>query len=82
MRYLIAMIFALATALIVTLWLSSPVANMVVDQFAFDSPDQVSNLHGAVFLGLSLIGMAIGWSIGWAIGGALSSRNKSATPRQ
>ncbi len=80
MRYLIAMIFALATALIVILWVSSPLANMVVDQFAFESPDQVSNLHDAVFLGMAVLGIILGWSIGWAIGGALpGNKNRRAS---
>lgn len=74
MRYLLAMILALFCALAVIVFLSSPTANWVVYQFKFESPDQVSNLYDAVFVGLGLIGMILGWAVGWAIGTAFEAK--------
>lgn len=74
MRYLIAMIFAIAVALAATVYLSSPVASWVVDQFTFESPDEVANLHSLVFMGINVVAMAIGWTIGWALGGIVTGK--------
>ncbi len=71
MRYLVAMIFAISVAAATAVFLSGPVASWVVDQMKFDSPDQVGDLHTAVFMGTNLLGMLIGWTIGWALGGSL-----------
>ncbi|MGW8207345.1 MAG: hypothetical protein ACWGMY_10395 [Hyphomicrobiaceae bacterium] len=70
MRYLIAIIAAVAVALLVTIYVSSPVASWVVRQFAFDSPDSVADLHALVFMAVNLGGLILGWLLGWAIGGA------------
>ncbi len=75
MRYLVAMIFAAAFAAVTTVFLAAPVATWVVDQLKFDSPDQVADLHSAIFMGVNLAAMLIGWTIGWALG-----RSLSATP--
>lgn len=74
MRYLLAMIMGFITALAVIIFLSSPTANWVVYQFKFDSPDQVSNLFDAIFVGLGAIGLIVGWMIGWMLGGAFTSK--------
>lgn len=68
MRYLIAMIFAIITAAAATVFVSSPVATWVVDQMAFESPDEVADLHAAIFMGVNLLALAIGWTIGWWLG--------------
>ena len=68
MRYLIAMIAAIAVALLATLFVSSPVASFVVSRFTFDSPDTVADLHSAVFMGMNVLAVAIGGSSGWALG--------------
>ncbi|OYW53481.1 MAG: hypothetical protein B7Y80_14945 [Hyphomicrobium sp. 32-62-53] len=75
MRYLAAMIFAATFAAVTTFFLATPVASWAVDQMKFDSPDQVADLHSAIFLGINLFAMLIGWTIGWALG-----RSLSATP--
>lgn len=78
MRYLVAMIFAIAVALGATLYVSSPVASWVVDQFSFESPDEVADLHSLVFMTTNIVSMVLGWSIGWAIGGALGGKESDA----
>lgn len=69
MRYVIAMAVAIVVALLATVFVSSWLANMVVDQFTFESPDTVADLHTAVFMGSNLAALLIGWGIGWLIGG-------------
>jgi hypothetical protein len=69
MRYLVAMIFAVAVAAATTVFVSSPVASSVVRKFAFESPDEVADLHSLVFMGVNLVGLMIGWTIGWWLGG-------------
>ena len=69
MRYLLAMVLGAGAALAATLTISAPLSNFVVGLFAFESPDQVSNLEDVVFMGSSLLALLIGWTIGWALGG-------------
>jgi hypothetical protein len=71
MRYLVAMIFAIAVAAATAVFLSGPVAAFIVGQFKFESPDQVDDLHNIAIMGTNLVGMLIGWTIGWALGGSL-----------
>lgn len=73
MRYLVAMIFAAAFAAVTTVFLATPAASWVVDKLKFDSPDQVADLHSALFLGINLFAMLAGWTIGWALGRGLSA---------
>ncbi len=73
MRYVIAMIFAAAFAAACTVFVANPVAGWVVDSFKYDNPDQVGDLHAAVFMGVNLIGMLIGWTVGWALGRSFSA---------
>ena len=40
MRYVFAMAGAIVLALVATLFVSVPLANMVVDRYTFDSPDR------------------------------------------
>jgi len=68
MRYLIAMVFAIICAAAATVFVSSPLATWVVGQMAFESPDEVADLHALVFMGVNLLGLAIGWTIGWWLG--------------
>lgn len=67
MRYLIAIIFAIVSAAAATVFVSSPVATWVVNQFVFESPDEVADLHAIVFMGVNLLSLAIGWGIGWRL---------------
>lgn len=69
MRYLIAIISAVIVALIVTVFVSPPLANWVVSRFSFDSPDEVGSLHALVYMAINVTGLAAGWLVGWAIGG-------------
>ena len=69
MRYLVAMIGAVACALPASLFLSTPIANWVVSLFSFDSPDTVGDLHAFAFMASNVVALAVGWTIGWAIGG-------------
>jgi vancomycin permeability regulator SanA len=69
MRYVIAMAVAIVVALLATLFVSLPLANWVVRQYTFDSPDTVDDLHRAVFMGSNLVALLIGWGIGWLVGG-------------
>lgn len=69
MRYVIAMGGAIVVALLATLFVSTPVANLVVDLFTYDNPDDVADLHTAVFMGSNLVALLVGWAIGWLIGG-------------
>ena len=68
MRTLVAMGFACAAALIMTLFIASPLANWVVRQYTFDSPDSVADLHSAVFMGTNLFALLAGWTLGWMFG--------------
>ena len=69
MRYLIAMLGAVVVAAIATVFVSTPVANWVVRQFEFDSPDSVANLHAAAFMLSNLAALIVGWGLGWVSGG-------------
>lgn len=71
MRYLIAIVCAIAGALAATLFLSSMVAGWAVGSSSFDSPDQVSNFEDMAFIVTSLAGLVVGWLVGWGLGGAL-----------
>jgi hypothetical protein len=71
MRYVIAMGVAIVVALLATLFLSTALANWVVASFTFDSPDDVADLHAAVFMGSNLAALLVGWGIGWLIGGRI-----------
>lgn len=71
MRYVVAMIFAVAGALVTTLFLSSRVADFVVASYTFENPDQVADLHTAAFMGTNLAGLVIGWLVGWSISAQL-----------
>jgi len=79
MRFLIAMIFAVAGALAVTMLAAVPIASWVVSQYSFESPDQVSNLHSLLYMGLNAAGLIVGWIIGWAIGGLFVGSGGKAT---
>lgn len=69
MRYLVAMIAAVAFALPASLFVSTPVANWIVSLFTFDSPDTVGDLHAFAFMASNIAALAVGWTLGWAIGG-------------
>lgn len=72
MRYVVAMIFAVAVAAVFTLYVGSPVASWAVDKMAFDNPDQVSDMHSLIFMGMNFLGLLLGWAVGWTVAGAFS----------
>ena len=74
MRYLIAMLVAVVVAAIVTVFVSPLLANLAVDRFTFESPDEVGNLEDGVYMLTSLVALLIGWLTGWIVGGQLVSR--------
>lgn len=71
MRYVIAIVCAIPAALLATLYVSSPVATWVTNQFTYDSPDTVADLHILVFMAVNVLALAIGWAVGWMIGGRI-----------
>lgn len=77
MRYLLAMVLGAGAALAATLTISAPLADFVVNLFAFDSPDQVSNLEDAVFMASNLVALLVGWTVGWAIGGSFEEDDEA-----
>ena len=50
MRYVIAMLVAIVVAAIVTVFVSPLLANLAVDRFTFESPDEVGNLEDGVYM--------------------------------
>lgn len=71
MRYLIAMLFAIVFAALAMLYASGRFASWVVAKFAFDNPDQVNDLHVALFMGANLAALIVGWVVGWTAGGLI-----------
>jgi hypothetical protein len=71
MRYVVAIIFAIAGAALAMLFVSGPVADWAALQFKFDSSDDAENLNQLAFMVVNLAGLIVGWTIGWAIGGPL-----------
>ena len=76
MRYLLAIIFAILAAGAATIYVSEPIASLIVSRLTFDNPDQVADLHTMLFMGCNLVGLAIGWTIGWWLGGLVSRPEK------
>lgn len=74
MRYVVAMLFAIAAAALAMLFVSGAFANWAVARFAFDNPDQVSDLHSAAFMGMNAVALVLGWMLGWSLGGAIVAR--------
>ena len=74
LRYVIAMIVAIAVALLATLYVSPQLASMAVDRFTFDSPDEVGTLEDGVYMLSNLAALLIGWTLGWLIGGRFSKK--------
>jgi hypothetical protein len=69
MRYVIAMIFAIAVAVFTAAQFAAPLATSITDGMKFESPDQVEDLQTALLAGIALLGLIAGWLVGWAVGG-------------
>jgi hypothetical protein len=52
---------------------------MVVGTQRFSDPDQVANLHAAIFMACNAVGLFTGWTFGWLIGGRLVSNETPPT---
>jgi len=74
MRYLVAMLFAVALALAAMLYVSGPLASWAVSRFTFDNPYQVNDLHVAAFMGANFAALVLGWLLGWIVGGLVAGR--------
>ena len=68
MRYLIAIVFAIAGAALAIMFLSGPFANWIALQFSFESSDDAESLNQMAFIAVNLVGLIVGWTIGWALG--------------
>lgn len=71
MRYLIAMLVAVPTALLATLYVSTPVATWYTALYTYDDPDAVAAAHALAFMVTNLSAVVVGWTIGWWLGGAI-----------
>ena len=80
MRYVIAMIFALAVAVFTSAQLAAPLTSSIIDGMKFESPDQVEDIHSALLIGIALIGLIAGWLVGWAVGGLFVAKQAPVTP--
>ena len=73
MRYVVAMVFAIIGAALAAVFLSSDVADWVVDQWTYESPDSADSLHMAAYMIANVAGLFVGWLVGWIVGGARSA---------
>lgn len=71
MRYLIAIIFAIAGAAVAMHFLSGPVADWAALQLKYESSDEAENVNQLAFMIVNLAGLIVGWTIGWIIAGPL-----------
>ncbi len=77
MRYLIAMVFAVIGAGLMMMFVSSEVASTIVAGRRFDNPDDVADLHAAVFMALNVAGLIVGWTLGWMFSGIVVPAEKA-----
>jgi len=69
MRYVIALIVAIAFAVAAVLFISAPLASAVVQRWLFQDPDAAARTHVFIFLACTVAGFLLGWFAGWRIGG-------------
>ena len=69
MRYVIAMVFAVIGAAVMMVFFSSDLASGIVASKRFDNPDDVADLHAALFMAFNAAGLVGGWILGWLFGG-------------
>ena len=74
MRYVIAILAAVGGGVLVTVFVSSPIASWIVANQVFESPDEVASMHGLIFMLVNLVGVIAGWTVGWWLGGKLEAR--------
>jgi hypothetical protein len=71
MRYVIAMLAAIAVAALATLFVSPHLASLAVARLTFDNPDDVGTLEDSVYMLSNLAALLIGWALGWYAGGRI-----------
>ncbi len=77
MRYLVAILFALAGAALAFAFAGSPVADWIVAQRSFESSDDAENLNQLAFMAVNLLGMIAGWTLGWALAAKLGDADEA-----
>ncbi len=75
MRYLVAMLFAIAAAAATAVFAGSEIANWLVAGMKFDNPDQVADTQSMIFMAVNFAGLLLGWAIGWMLGGTLEGED-------
>lgn len=68
MRYVIAILFAIAGAAVAFMFLSGPLANWASMQMKFESSDGAETVNQMAFMVVNFLGLLVGWTIGWAAG--------------
>lgn len=71
MRYVIAMVFAVIGAGVMMAFFSSDLASGIVATRRFDNPDDVADLHTALYMAFNAAGLIAGWVVGWVFGGVV-----------
>lgn len=69
MRYVIAIVFAIAGAGLAAVFVSPQVATWVLGHMTFESPDDASTMDMLAYMGSNVAGLVIGWLAGWTIAG-------------
>jgi hypothetical protein len=70
MRYLVAILFALAGAALAFAFAGSAVADWVAGPRAVESSD-AENLDQLAYMAVNFAGMIAGWTLGWALAARL-----------
>ena len=78
MRYVIAILFAIAGAVLAMMYVSQNVADNIVASYRFDSPDQVADMHVAIYMATNAAGLLIGWAVGWLAGMPFKRRTRAS----
>lgn len=71
MRYLVAILFAIAGAAVAFAMASGPIADWAVARQTFESSDDAENLHQLAFMAVNFAGLIVGWTVGWALASKL-----------
>jgi hypothetical protein len=71
LRYVLAMVCAIASALVTMIVIASPIASWITNHMRFESPDGAANVHMLSFLAINISALVIGWSVGWLAGSRL-----------